>query len=73
MAGSPEGLTHFSFSFAEVKLKETDWQYEDEYELLKEDITLIADQCRSDETKKMVNVIEVSFIIDPRDEGEAGS
>ncbi|KAL7411996.1 RHD3/Sey1 [Mrakia frigida] len=42
----------------EVKLKETDWQYEDEYELLKEDITLIADQCRSDETKKMVNVIE---------------
>lgn len=41
-----------------MKLKETDWQYEDEYELLKEDITLIADQCRSDETKKMVNVIE---------------
>lgn len=42
----------------EVRLKDTDWQYDDEFELLKEDISLIADQCRSDETKKMVNVIE---------------
>lgn len=45
-------------------LKDTEWQFEDEYELVQEDIGLIADQCRSDETKKMVNLIEVcAFII----------
>ncbi|KAI5454161.1 Dynamin-like GTPase that mediates homotypic ER fusion [Naganishia albida] len=42
----------------EIQLKDTDWQYEDELELLRDDIKLIADQCRADETKKMVNAIE---------------
>ncbi|CED85425.1 root hair defective 3 gtp-binding protein [Phaffia rhodozyma] len=42
----------------EVRLDDTDWQYDDEFALLKEDITLIGDQCRFDETKRMVNSIE---------------
>ncbi len=46
---------------AEVMLKDTDWEYEDELELLRDDIRLIADQLRADETKKMVNAIEVSL------------
>lgn len=50
-------LTHVAIS--EIQLKDTDWQYEDELELLRDDIKLIADQCRADETKKMVNAIEV--------------
>jgi protein SEY1 len=43
-------------------VKDTDWSYEDELESLKEDITLIANQLRSDETKKMVNLIEVCLL-----------
>ncbi|GHJ84624.1 hypothetical protein NliqN6_1026 [Naganishia liquefaciens] len=42
----------------EIQLKDTDWQFEDELKLLRDDIKLIADQCRADETKKMVNAIE---------------
>ena len=44
---------------AEGLLDGTDWTYEEEFDLLKQEITLIADQCRVDETKKMVNRIEV--------------
>jgi hypothetical protein len=36
----------------------TDWEYDHEFALLDEDLQHIADQCRADETKKMVNVIE---------------
>ena len=43
----------------EALLKDTDWTYEDELELLKQEIKLVADQCRADETKKMVNQAEV--------------
>jgi hypothetical protein len=50
----------FTSCYPEIQLKDTDWQYEDELELLRDDIKLIADQCRADETKKMVNAIEVS-------------
>lgn len=42
-----------------MKLGDTDWEYEHELELLDEDLRLIADKCRSDETKKMVNAVEV--------------
>lgn len=42
----------------ELMLKDTDWQYEDEIMSLKDDLGLIADQLRADETKKMVNAIE---------------
>ncbi|KAF8315843.1 root hair defective 3 GTP-binding protein [Clavulina sp. PMI_390] len=45
----------------EALLTETDWTYEDELELLKEEITTIADQLRADETKKMLTLIERSL------------
>ncbi|EKM54659.1 uncharacterized protein PHACADRAFT_258654 [Phanerochaete carnosa HHB-10118-sp] len=37
------------------------WTYDDEFTLLREEMSSIADQCRKDETKKMVNVIERNF------------
>ena len=43
----------------EIKIEETDWEYENELGLLEEGLRLIADKCRADETKKMVNAIEV--------------
>ena len=36
------------------------WTYDDEFALLREEMSSVADQCRRDETKKMVNVVEVS-------------
>lgn len=36
------------------------WGWEEELELLKEEMRSVANQCRKDETKKMVNLIEVS-------------
>ena len=44
----------------EALVEGTDWSYEEELGLLREEARVIADQCRKDETKKMVNVIEVS-------------
>lgn len=38
------------------------WSYEEEFNLLREEMGIVADQCRKDETKKMVNVIEVCFL-----------
>lgn len=38
------------------------WVWQDELELLKEEIKSVADQCRKDETKKMINLIEVTFL-----------
>lgn len=38
----------------------TEWNWAEELELLKEEVKSVADQCRKDETKKMVNTIEVS-------------
>lgn len=46
---------------AEIKIDETDWEYGNELELLEEGLRLIADKCRADETKKMVNTIEVGL------------
>ncbi|THH02273.1 hypothetical protein EW026_g591 [Hermanssonia centrifuga] len=45
----------------EALVEETDWTYEDEFALLKEEMKSIADQFRKDETKKMVNIIERNF------------
>jgi hypothetical protein len=42
-----------------VKVDETDWEYEQELALLDEGLRLIANRLRADETKKMVNAIEV--------------
>ena len=33
----------------------TDWTWEEELELLKEEAKIVSDQCRKDETKKMLN------------------
>jgi hypothetical protein len=43
----------------EVHIDETDWEYEHETKLVDEDLKLIADRLRADETKKMVNAVEV--------------
>lgn len=44
---------------SEVHIDETDWEYEHETKLVDEDLELIADRLRADETKKMVNAVEV--------------
>jgi hypothetical protein len=46
----------------ELLIEGVDWSYDEEYSLFQEEIQLVADQCRKDETKKMVNVIEVGFL-----------
>lgn len=46
----------------ELLLEDTDWSYEEEFGLLSEEVKSVADQCRKDETKKMVNLIEVSRV-----------
>ena len=46
----------------EALVEGTDWSYEEELGLLREEARIVAEQCRKDETKKMVNVIEVRMI-----------
>jgi protein SEY1 len=43
----------------EVEEGGAEWSWEEEMELLREEIGVVADVCRRDETKKMVNRIEV--------------
>jgi Root hair defective 3 GTP-binding protein (RHD3) len=43
----------------EALVEGTDWTWTEEFELLKEEVRTVADQCRKDETKKMLNLIEV--------------
>lgn len=43
----------------EALVEGTDWSFEEDFNALSEEVQLVADQCRKDETKKMVNVIEV--------------
>ena len=47
---------------AEMHVEGTGWEHEHELALLDEDLALIGDQRRSDETKKMVNAIEVRLL-----------
>ena len=51
----------FSDGAREAVVAEGDaaWQWEEELRLLQDEIQSIADQLRKDETKKMVNAIEV--------------
>ena len=44
---------------AVVVEEDTTWQWEEELRLLRDEIQSVADQLRKDETKKMVNAIEV--------------
>lgn len=43
----------------EATIEDTDWNWEEELHLLEDEINVVADQCRKDETKKMLNQIEV--------------
>ena len=45
-------------------MEDADWEHEHELALLEEDLRLIADRLRADETKKMVNAIEVGPVLD---------
>jgi len=48
----------FAAGAQEALLEGAEWAWQDELELLKEEIRAVADQCRKDETKKMINLIE---------------
>ncbi|KAF8904401.1 protein SEY1 [Gymnopilus junonius] len=48
----------FTVGAKEAVVEDTDWNWEEELQLLKEEIGVVADQCRKDETKKMLNQIE---------------
>lgn len=50
---------HFLEGAQEALVEGTEWTYEDEFVLFKEEVRSLADQCRKDETKKMINLIEV--------------
>jgi hypothetical protein len=52
----------FSSVAKEAFVEGTDWVWEDDLDLLKEEMRGVADQCRKDETKKIVNQIEVRFL-----------
>lgn len=60
MCGLNVSCDAMSNDYTEVRVEDTDWEYEHELALLDDDLKLIADKCRADETKKMVNAIEVS-------------
>ena len=47
----------------EALVEEADWSYEEEFGLLNTEMQSVADQCRKDETKKMVNAIEVCGVV----------
>ncbi|KAJ7739031.1 RHD3/Sey1 [Mycena maculata] len=51
-------LGRFEATAAEAVVEGTDWTWEDEMISLKEEVGSVADQCRKDETKKMINLIE---------------
>ncbi|KAG6830063.1 Dynamin-like GTPase that mediates homotypic ER fusion [Tricholoma furcatifolium] len=54
-------LKTFTTGAKESLVEGTDWVWEDELESLKEEVQGVADQCRKDETKKMINLIEKNF------------
>lgn len=48
----------FSSGAKETLVEGTDWRWEEELDVIREEMRGLADQCRKDETKKMVNQIE---------------
>ena len=54
--------TTFSEGAKEALIEGTDWVWEDEFELLRNEVQSVADQCRKDETRKMLNLIEVASV-----------
>ena len=53
----------FTIGAKEALVEGTDWTWEEELELLKEEAKIVSDQCRKDETKKMLNQIEVCSLV----------
>lgn len=53
----------FTVGAKEALVEGADWTWEDELELLKEEMESVGNQCRKDETKKMINNIEVRLTI----------
>jgi hypothetical protein len=53
--------SRFTEGAQEAMVEGTDWSWEDEFELLKEEMESVGNQCRKDETKKMINTIERNF------------
>ncbi|KAF7966477.1 hypothetical protein HWV62_43561 [Athelia sp. TMB] len=51
----------FKTGAREAVVEGTDWTWEDEMNLLNDELVSVGDQCRKDETKKMVNAIERNF------------
>ncbi|KAF8056076.1 root hair defective 3 GTP-binding protein-domain-containing protein [Lyophyllum atratum] len=51
----------FSAAAQEALVEGTDWAWEGELGSLKEEVRAVADWCRKDETKKMLNLIEKNF------------
>ena len=49
--------TNLPLHVPEMQIKDIGWSFEDEFKSLRQDLKHIADQCRSDETKKMLNNI----------------
>jgi hypothetical protein len=58
-AGKARCEDRFVSGAKEAVLENSGWGYEDELDSLREEMGLVADQCRSDETKKLVNQMEV--------------
>ncbi|KAJ7217672.1 RHD3/Sey1 [Mycena pura] len=54
-------LERFEAGAKEAVVEGTDWTWDDEMISLQEEVRSVADQCRKDETKKMVNLIERNF------------
>lgn len=52
--------SRFKSGAQEAVVEGTDWSWEEEMSLLNDEIVIVGDQCRKDETKKMINLIEVS-------------
>ncbi|KIJ18584.1 hypothetical protein PAXINDRAFT_8839 [Paxillus involutus ATCC 200175] len=53
--------TKFQEGAKEACIEENEWSWEEEMGLLREEMGNVADICRKDETKKMVNLIERNF------------
>lgn len=66
LAARDRCLGRFETGAKEALVEDTDWTWEDEMISLKEEVGSVADQCRKDETKKMVNLIEVGFLLQAR-------
>jgi protein SEY1 len=52
----------FTTGAKEALVEGTDWTWDEELELLKEEVKIVSDQCRKDETKKILNQIEVCSV-----------